>query len=76
MKIACIEGHWHEVTPTALAIILAAYLDGDLQTVSKDGVTSLCFATAFDRERVAAFQQKWPGHVISFDRRNPLAERV
>lgn len=72
MKVACIENHWHEVTPTALAIILSAYFEGDLQTVGREGVVSLCMVAAFTRERVIAFQQKWPGHVISFDRRNPL----
>lgn len=69
MKIACVNGHWHEITPTGLAVIVQAFIDGDLQRIGPTGVFALCLREAFTDKRVRDFEQRYAGNNISFDQR-------
>lgn len=67
MKIECVCGKWHEVSPTGVALILGAMADGDLQRISKTGVNSLCIGLAFTEERVVKFGRQYMKNGIMFD---------
>lgn len=63
MKVQCSCKRWHDITPTGLALIVDALVNGDL-TTTKYNV--LCLLTAFTRERVAKFQKRYPGSSLPF----------
>lgn len=65
MKVKCICGDWHEASPTALALIVSAYQDGDMQTIGKGGIRSLCIAEAFQDWRIRIFETRYQGNKIS-----------
>lgn len=69
MKISCINGHWHEITPTGLAVIVSAFMEGDLQRVVGTGVYPVCLKEAFTDARVRDFEQRYAGNNISFDQK-------
>jgi len=70
VKIEC-KDHWHDVSPTGLALIVQAFQQGDLQWVMRtnSGVTIewMCITVAFTNERVKDFQSRYHGHTISVD---------
>lgn len=65
MRVRCVCGDWHEVSPTGLALIVGAYQDGDMQRIGKEGVTSLCIAEAFTDWRREEFNRRYNGNVIT-----------
>ena len=73
MKIACINGHWHDVSPTGLALVIKAFQEGDLQTVGTDGVNNECLLKAFTEDRVKDFNRRYRGHVIRSASSAPIA---
>lgn len=65
MRVLCACGDWHEASPTALALIVQAYQDGDMQRVKgKEGVYSRCMEEAFTEARVAVISRRYPGNTI------------
>lgn len=51
-----------------MAAIVQAFVDGDLQRVSKDmQITSLCFLDAFTPERKEEIRQRYPGRVLTME---------
>ena len=70
MKIEC-KNHWHDVSPTGVALIVQAFQDGDLQQVThtNHGLTIewICLVEAFRSERVNDFLSRYHGHTISVD---------
>lgn len=68
MTIECVCGNWHALTPTALAVVIKAYQEGDMQTVATDGVQSVCMENAFSNDRIAETQKRYPGRAITFEK--------
>jgi hypothetical protein len=68
MQITCVEGHWHEVSPTGLAVIVQAFMDGDMQQVGRKGIFPLCLKKAFTDSRVRDFMQRYAGNAITIDK--------
>lgn len=64
MKIQCACGSWHELSPTALVLVVRAFIDGDLQTVSPGLIAPICIKEAFTKARVADIQDKYKGNSI------------
>lgn len=65
MKIQCTCGNWHELSPTALVVVIRAFIDGDLQTVSGAlGIAPICITEAFTPTRVAAIKDTYKGNSI------------
>lgn len=67
MKIQCPLDEWHDLSPTALALVVSAYAAGDLQTIGKDGLASasVCILAALTQERIDEFKRKYPGNNIT-----------
>ena len=63
MKVRCACHRWHDVTPTGLALVIDAFVDGDLFTTKLE---VLCYLKAFTRERVARFESMYPGSARPF----------
>jgi len=70
VKIECLN-HWHDVSPTGLAVIVQAFQDGDLHrtvhTTHGMMVEPICVLEAFGKERVEDFLIRYHGHTISVD---------
>lgn len=64
MRIKCGD-HWHQASPTALAIIIEAFQDGDL-TFTKSSMPR-CVRFAFTAERLTRFKRLYKGNDIIFD---------
>lgn len=64
MRIKCGD-HWHQVSPTGMAIIIRAYQDGDLTSTRTH--STRCVRFAFTTERVAEFMRLYKGNNILFD---------
>lgn len=47
MKLQCPCGKWHDMSPTALAIVVSAFARGDMQRVTDKGIRVFCFRSAF-----------------------------
>jgi len=75
MKIACVCGRWHDVSPTALAVVVHAFIDGDLQTVRPGEITPSCISAAFTPERVTTIRERYGPNVIKFDGEIQIAFR-
>lgn len=58
---------YHKLSPIALAIVVEAYQEGDLQRMTGRGVEPDCLAGSFTDERVATFRKKNPRNDISID---------
>lgn len=69
MEIPCSSGHWHDLTPTAMAVVIQAFQDGDMQTIGKGGnLTPLCLLDAFsDKERVKNAMRQHKNSTIVVD---------
>jgi hypothetical protein len=68
VKVECVCGKWHDVSPTALAVIVSAFMDGDMHTITSNGLAPICLSEAFNNdERVNRFLRRYPKHVIVFD---------
>lgn len=67
MKIQCKCGQWHDISPTGLAIVVAAFQDGDLTHVHPGTeVATDCILRAFDDSaRLAKFHKAYKGNIIS-----------
>ena len=65
MKVECACGKWHELSPTALALVVRAFIEGDLQTVSPGLIDPLCLLDAFTPERVAEIRSKYKGNALT-----------
>lgn len=70
MKVKCSGcGSWHTVSPTAMAIIIEAFQLGDLQTVGKQGVESLCLGDALTPDTLDRWRNRLESKsVVVFDR--------
>lgn len=66
MRVRCVCGDFHEVSPTGLALVIAAFQSGDMQTIGHEGVQSVCLQTAFTNERIMQFTRMYPGKMIQF----------
>lgn len=66
MMVMCTCGEWHDVSPTALLVVVQAFVDGDMQRVTKKGVLPACMAEAFTDDRVKAFTAKYRQNKIEF----------
>lgn len=66
MTIECECGNFHGLTPTAMALLIKAYQEGDMQTVGPGGVRGLCMADAFTDERVNDIGKRYPGRAVVF----------
>lgn len=64
MKIECACGKWHELSPTALVLVVRAFIEGDLQTVSPF-IDPLCLMDAFTPERVLDIRTRYKGNSIT-----------
>lgn len=71
MKIYCAHSNnWHDVTPTAMAIIIEAFQDGDLQRAVPQlggwaSIENLCILDAITDERLEKFRTRYPGNTIT-----------
>lgn len=65
MKIECVCGEWHDLSPTAMVVALRAYMEGDMQTVKRT-VNPVCILQAFTKDRVADVATKYKGNAITF----------
>lgn len=69
MIIKCVCGKWHDLSPTAMAIVIAAFQEGDLHTVKRhDGVEiqTRCITEAFTDARIREFKERYKGNRISW----------
>lgn len=64
MRIRCGD-HWHHLSPTAMAIVIEGFQEGDL--ISTRTHAPRCLRYAFTEERVKQFQRTYKGNNISFD---------
>ena len=65
MMVQCPKGgEWHDCSPTALAVIVGAFTDGDMQVVTPKGVRFRCLLEALTDERIERYRQKYPGNTI------------
>ncbi len=73
MRVRCGMGddtHLHDVSPTALAIVLEAIRTGELIKIGPDGVTLQCYKEAFTQLNVnSAVVRYGAKNVIRFDRK-------
>lgn len=70
MKVPCSCGKWHELTQTDLAMVVDAFLSGDLQRVGHNKrITNLCILYAGTPDRVHKFEGRYHNNVISIDRK-------
>lgn len=68
MKIECPCGKYHDMTPTALMVVIQAFQEGDLQKIEgRKGIMALCMLQALTEERVTAMQFRYPGRRISVE---------
>ena len=69
MKVKCDGcGSFHSVSPTAMAVIIYAFQDGDLQKVTAKGVESVCLGAVFTPDTLARWRRKIDAKtVIAFD---------
>ena len=67
MRIRC-DDHWHDISPTGLAVIIRAFQEGDLTIVNGDHTMQPhCVRFAFTPDRVRDFKQRYKGNAIIFD---------
>ena len=71
MRIRCTCGNWHDLSITALALVVAAFQDGDVQTIGHEGIQPKCLEAAFANDRVARFTTLYPGNAIKFSKMGP-----
>lgn len=75
VKIYCANSNeWHDLSPTAMAIIIEAFQEGDLQRVNTiPGVTGRmatitvtpsCLLEALSDERLEKFRTRYPGNIV------------
>jgi hypothetical protein len=70
VKILCAaDDQWHELTPTAMAIIIEAFQDGDLQHIYRPtggglSVENLCILEGLTDERLEKFRTRYPGNTV------------
>lgn len=65
MKIECVCGEWHDLSPTAMVVALRAYMEGEMQTVKRT-VNPVCILQAFTKDRVSDVASKYKGNAITF----------
>ena len=68
MRVRCTCGDFHDVSITALALIVDAFQQGDMQIIGKGGITPVCLEGAFTNERIARFVNRYPGNVVKFSK--------
>src|SRR5262245_558406 len=73
VTLECSCGDWHELTPTAMAVVILAFQNGDIQEVRKNGVQPICMAGAFSPENVNLIQTRYQGRTITFNRQEVSA---
>lgn len=69
MKVRCDGcGGFHDVSPTAMAVIITAMQEGDLQRVTGKGVVPLCLGDIFTPDTLAKWRHRLESKtVIAFD---------
>lgn len=65
MKIQCACGNWHDLSPTALVLVIRAFIEGDLQTVSPGLIAPICIKEAFTESRVADIKNRYRDNTIA-----------
>lgn len=67
MKVRCaFDDQWHNLSPTALAIVVEAFQEGELQRIHKPfTISTVCILEALTEERLEAFGRRYPGHTIT-----------
>lgn len=69
--------HFHTISPTAMAVIIRAFQDGDLQTVTKSGIEPKCLRDSFSEDRLSAIRKaRGPKSVITFDNVHYLTKKA
>jgi hypothetical protein len=69
VKVKC-EGclAWHNVSPTAMAIIIYAMQSGDLQRVTRKGIRNLCLGDALNPDTLHEWRHRLDSKsVVQFD---------
>jgi len=62
-----------------MALVIDAFQAGDLQTISRKGIESVCLEAAFTEDRIAQFTRRYPGSTIRFSqmmRERPATPKV
>lgn len=68
MKVECICGKWHDITPTGLALVVFCYQNLSLLTMNRNGPTPMCMAEAFsDESLVEMFRRRYPGNLVGIN---------
>lgn len=75
MRVRCVCGDWHDLSTTALALVISAYQSGDMQRINKNGVESVCLSTAFTNARIAQFSARYPGNAIKYTKMGGAEKR-
>ncbi len=68
MVVECPCGDFHNMTPTAMIVVIRSYQKGELQRVTKSGIYPTCMEEAFSNENVAFIQQRYEGRGIRFEK--------
>jgi hypothetical protein len=78
VKVKCEGcGGFHDVSPTAMAVIISAFQDGDLQEVTGEGVNPLCLGGAFTPETMEKWRRRMATKtVVTFDEDRWTQEKV
>jgi hypothetical protein len=68
VKVECGCGAWHDLTPTAMIVVINAFQEGELQVVKgKDGIVSSCLFAAFTPDRIQRIEACYPGRKLSIE---------
>jgi len=75
MKLLCVCKKWHDVSPTAMAVVIEAFIDGDLQTVDmpkEGGIKAICMLNAFTEERMVEFRRRYQKNAMKVNGADPV----
>lgn len=68
MKVECGCNEYHDLTPTAMIVVITAFQEGELQVVKgKSGIVSSCLFAAFTPERIRRVEACYPGRKLSIE---------
>src|SRR5262249_48851074 len=66
MRIECVFGQWHNLSQTAMAMVIDAYQSGEMRTLFSGHQP--CLLKAFDNhERLVKFHKRYKGNRIVVD---------
>lgn len=66
MIVECGCGNWHDMTPTAMVVVIQAFRDGELHRVSgkPTQVKARCLLQAFTEDNVRRIAAQYPKRTI------------